>query len=302
MLMTHQSIKGYTFILTMIIALLFQLTFATNFLMFGQKQDDESKIYHPLNLVVFDSNTFAINTSLTIPTNASILDCNFDKYDNIYYSSINDDEFLNFFQIKQQKVSIVKKLSATIIINNNNNDVFIMTVAPGHYIISQINWPNLINVFSFESYVSIHDPSLYIQSKNIYVFSASLYTNEYYDAIIIMSYTDNFKIVNIFPIKYQVGSISYYNNTIYLFIYGQRSIELCSINLNDNNGTINYLAKYNTILRYIYASAIVDDNLYLIARTQNYDQFYWIDTNLSNLTQTMKIFPTDLGIRCIIPI
>lgn len=283
----------------MIIVLLFQFTLATNFLIFGQKYDDDSRKIYPFNLVVFDSDTFTMNTSLTIPANAQVLECNFDKHYNIYFVTISNAVYFNFLDIQQQKVSVVRELTTSITINEND-DVFVMTITPHHYHISQVNFPNFTNVFTFDSVVSIDDPSLYIPSKNLYVFYGSFMLNEYNKAIIVMSYTDNFKIVNIFPIKYQIGSISYYNNTIYFFVYGQMSIELCSVNLY-GNGTINYLAKYNTILSYIYTSTVVDDHLYLIARTEEYGQFYWVDTNLVNLSQTMRKLPTDLDIRCVTP-
>lgn len=290
----------------MIIALLFQLTLATNYLLFGQKyvaDNDVSKKIYPFNLVVFDSDTFTIYKSLIIPANATVLNCNFDKNYNIYYTTFDNDAFFNFLEIQQQKVSIIKESTTSIIINKEN-DVFIMTKTRGVLQISQVNWPNFTNVFTFNSSFAnsiMFDASLYIPSKNLYLFSGSLKNNEeYYFAIIVMTYTGNFEIVNIFPIEYQMGSISYYNNTIYIFVYGQRSIELCSINL-DSNGTINYLTKYDTILKYIYKSTIVGDNLYLIARTEKYGQFYWINTNLVNLTLTMRKLPTDLNIGCIVP-
>lgn len=268
--------------LFMIILIFIITTLASNFLMLAHDKNDHIKI------VSFDSYTFNLITLFNISLKSHPLDCVIDNFNNIYFFALQDlsNFTINKFNSSTHELSSFEELIGSLTIRDNIP--YVTTVSPDHFHMSQLDWPKLINVFTFESYISLHGVSSYLPSINTFMFYA------YADISSIIMMTGDFKISQIYPIHYQVAFIYYHNDTIYTIVYGQSSLRLCSINLSTN-----CIISYDKRVYSFYSGLLHNNTLYFIAGDYDSKIYYWITTDMSNFTYTVKQLSFSLDIRCI---
>ena len=266
----------------MLILIFFITTLASNFLMLAY-----DNIKNHVKIVSFDSQTFDIITIFNISLKTHPLKCAFDDFNNIYFFALHDlhNFTMNKFNFTTHESSLFEESIGSIMIRNN-----VPYVTTGHYHMSQLNWPKLINVFTFEPYISLLGIASYIPSQNTFMIYA------YTDVRSIIIMTGDFKISQIYPIHHQVAFMCYNNNIPYAIIYGRASLQLCSTDLSTN--ILNCIIIYDTRAFSFYSGLLHDNILYFIAKDES-STFYWVETNMLNFTHTMTKLPYSLDTRCI---
>ena len=295
----------------MLLLLFTTITFASNFLFLTQSKLEKST---QSKLEKFNSNTFTTTTISNITT-GPLASCTFNNTYNIYFTSliynsssplkgewggVNNSSlniYFNKYHIATKEILSIEKNIATYIINGNN--IFTVNTILHHYQLSQLIWPDLIPQLIFNSKINwIQSASLFIPPSS-YLFDIDIYDHQITqsDILINITNTSGFKVSQIYPIKHQILSIYYYNNTIFVLIYKNAIIRLCSILHHE----LNCVIKYNDTMSY-QISAISNNILHMITTSHYDNNKYWIETNMLNLTYTTQILPLTTQVICMQPL